>query len=421
MRELLANSAFRRLLTGRLLNTISGSFYYIAAMWLVYSLGGSVFFTGLAGFLSRAPTTLQFLIGPVVDGYDLRVLLVASVLAQAFLLSIIPLAAWSGTLNVWVVLLVMPLVAVAGQFGPPAQNAALPRIIDNRNLAKANTAFTVSFQSANMVFMALGGIIVALVGAIALFMADVAILLVAAFVLGGMSIPAANNSEEDSLSSPLSSLDNYVTDLKSGWSYFRQSILLQMLAGILVLNFVTGIMFAILPGYADTLGGSEAYGILLAAISGGVLLGSLIAPKVEKYPFSWLVIGLSILSTVTWTLAVFIPAVLPNAGFFLLTWIFAGTYNVLSATLKQTYVPEDMMGRASSISYSAASLAMPMGSLLGGTLAEIVGIIPVMLTVSVGFCFLSGYWILHPTLRSFPSVPRIDPVQYGLKKSKEYH
>ncbi|GAY74654.1 MFS general substrate transporter [Sporolactobacillus inulinus] len=50
MNLLTQNRNFRLLFSARLITNIGDSVYFIAAMWLVYQLSGSSFFSGLAGF-----------------------------------------------------------------------------------------------------------------------------------------------------------------------------------------------------------------------------------------------------------------------------------------------------------------------------------------------------------------------------------
>lgn len=85
------NRNFTLLFIGRIMTNIGDSLYAVAAMWLVYSLGGSTLYTGIAGFLSILPRIIQ-----LFSGHDRprapAVLLVYSQLFQAVLLLVVPLA-----------------------------------------------------------------------------------------------------------------------------------------------------------------------------------------------------------------------------------------------------------------------------------------------------------------------------------------
>ena len=62
-RELLRNTPFRRLYTGHAASKVGDELYFIAAMWLVYDLTGSTFYTGTAAFFARFPAAIGFLTG----------------------------------------------------------------------------------------------------------------------------------------------------------------------------------------------------------------------------------------------------------------------------------------------------------------------------------------------------------------------
>ncbi|MFC6724587.1 MFS transporter, partial [Halobium palmae] len=164
MRTLFRNAAFRRLFLGRLVTNAGDSLYYVAAMWLVYELTGSEFYTGVAGFLVMAPAALQFLFGPLVDRLPLRRVFVWTQLLQGALVLVVPVAAHFEALSVALLLTVMPLLSLLNQPVYPAQSAALPRIVDRDGLVAANSLFTFAYQGVDAAFNAVGGVLIAAVG-----------------------------------------------------------------------------------------------------------------------------------------------------------------------------------------------------------------------------------------------------------------
>ncbi|SET51252.1 Transmembrane secretion effector [Salinibacillus kushneri] len=172
MWTLFGNSNFTRLFIGRLITNAGDSLYAVAAMWLVHQLGGSTFHTGLAGFLTMIPTSLQFLVGPLVDRWVLKKTLVVTQLMELLLVLIIPVFYYLGALNVTVVLVVMPIVAFVGQFSFPAERAALPSILGPNDLVKGNSAFSFAYQGLDLVFSGLAGVLVAMLGAVTLYLVD---------------------------------------------------------------------------------------------------------------------------------------------------------------------------------------------------------------------------------------------------------
>lgn len=70
--DIVKNRNYLLLLIGRVVTNIGDSLYYVTTMWLVYKLGGNAFYTGLAGFLTLLPASLQFITGPFVDQWQVK-------------------------------------------------------------------------------------------------------------------------------------------------------------------------------------------------------------------------------------------------------------------------------------------------------------------------------------------------------------
>ncbi|MDQ0175499.1 hypothetical protein ACFOS2_14905 [Bacillus chungangensis] len=93
--KIFLNKNFSFMFFGRVISNIGDSLYTVAAMWLVYDLGGSTFYTGLAGFLTILPRFIQFISGPLIDRLPIRPLLIITQSIQSILLLFIPIAHYS--------------------------------------------------------------------------------------------------------------------------------------------------------------------------------------------------------------------------------------------------------------------------------------------------------------------------------------
>ncbi|MFC6992829.1 MFS transporter [Haladaptatus sp. GCM10025707] len=403
MHPLLRNGPFVRLMTGRLVTNAGDSLYYIAAMWLVYSLTGSAFYTGLAGFLTMLPGAFQFLAGPLVDRVSIRRVLVTTQVIQGVLVLTIPLAHYTGHLTVWFVLTVMPVLASLNQLVYPAQITALPRLVDDEHLVPANSAFSFAYQGVDLVFNAVGGIVVAVFGAVTLFLVDSVTFAAAALLFFSVRVPPAEDA--DATESPL---QTYLTDLREGIAALRASPLFLLILGAVVANFAFGGYFAVLPAYADTLGNSAAYGLLLAALSAGMLAGALGAGTVDHFAFGRLIVVSYLLSGVLWVLAVLAPSLALTAALFAVAAVPIGATNVLVMTLVQTSMPERLVGRVTSVLVSMATVATPFGALLGGAAADASGPTVVMLATGVSFVFVAGYVTALPRLRKLGPIGDVE-------------
>jgi MFS family permease len=165
---------------------------------------------------------------------------------------------------------------------------------------------------------------------------------------------------------------------------------------------------AALPAFADAVGGAGAYGTLMAAFAAGNLSGAVLAGRLDHYPFGWLSIACFAVSGVAWTAAVSVSWVPATALLLGLSSVPMGITNVLLSSLVQAAVPEDKLGRVSSVLGSAATFGMPFGMLAGGAVAGILGPRAAMGAGGIAVLLFAGYWLALPSLRTLPAVGDID-------------
>lgn len=79
------------------------------------------------------------------------------------------------------------------------------------------------------------------------------------------------------------------------------------------MNFVIGVTMAILPVFSDGLGGVEMYGVLLAALSAGILIGALLGSTLGKLRVGVVTIFSFSIGAIFWSLAGWIssPVITP--------------------------------------------------------------------------------------------------------------
>ncbi|ELY94339.1 transporter, MFS 1 family protein [Natrialba chahannaoensis JCM 10990] len=394
---------------GRFVTNAGDSLYTIAGIWLVYDLTGSSFYTGLAGALLLLPPALQFISGPLVDRWPLIQTLVWTQLIQAVLILSIPVAAYFDRLTVGLVLLTIPLLSFLNQFVYPAQNAALPRIVEKGELTRANSAFSFANQGTNMVFDALGGVLIALIGVVSLFVLNSITFVIAVLSFVGVTVPERSETTNETADIDVS---GYLSDLREGVQWLQGTVFTEMMLTTAVTNFGTGVMLAVLPGFAAARGGSILYGALLGAIGAGGLTGALIASRLTHIRYGAIrIIGLGI-GFVTWFVAVYSPWPALTVVLFALTGVPMGVTNVMGQTLIQTVTPEDLLGRVTSVDASVATLTVPLGSLLGGVAGSTFGVVPTMAVAAFSFAFVSLYFTARPHLRRLPAVDNIEEEKF---------
>lgn len=417
----LSNREFRRLFAGRLVTNAGDSLYYIASMWLVFELTGSELYTGVAGFLIMAPSALQFAFGPLVDRFPLRRVLVGTQLVQGLIVLVVPVAAAMGMLSVWLLLVLMPLLSLINQPVYPAESAALPRLLDQEELVAANSLFSVAYQGADAVFNGLAGLLVASIGAVSLFVVDSLTFGVAVVLFATLDVPAAGGEDPgaveiveddgtegqdrpEAVADGGESPTSYVGEIRDGVGFIRGTIVSKLLVGAVVVNFAFGGVMAVLPSFAASVDGAGAYGVLTAAVSGGLLAGAVAGNGVKRFPFGRvLVVGLS-LGGVLWGIALLVDSFAATVLLLGVALIPAGITNVTVSAIVQTLVPEGLLGRVSAVLGSASVAMTPVGALVGGAVAEATSALVVMWGAGLAMALLALYVFVVPQLRRLPRV-----------------
>jgi len=423
--DLLTNTTFTRLLAGRIITDAGDSLYYIASMWLVYELTGSAFYTGLAGALLQVPNVLSFLVGPLVDRWKLRRILLSTQFINALGVLIVPLVATLGYLTVWWVLILMPILDFINGFVYPAQNAALPKIVGEEQLTRANSMFTTSIRTVGMITNAVAGILISAIGAIALFTIDAATFALAGVLFLGVTTatstdtttdkPTTTDDRSDTTDDDTeSSDDSYLTDLRGGISYIRGSALSIILIGMMLGNFVSVAVNVVLPAFADSIGGPTVYGLLMAAMGAGNLAGAAAASYTEQYTVGQIAVGSNLIAGALWIAAVLIPGVIPTIALLFGAVIPVGAFNVVYGSMYQSAVDESLLGRVSSLTRTLSSAMMPLGALVGGAAASVISSQGVLYIVGGVHIALAAFYFSHPRIRSLPTVVDADEAALGL-------
>ncbi|PEM45934.1 MFS transporter [Bacillus wiedmannii] len=407
--DLLKNRNFLLLFLGRIFTNIGDSLYYVAAMWLVYKLSGNPFYSGLAGFLTLLPSALQFLTGPFVDRWSIKNTLVITQVLQCMLILIIPITHYFDLLTVQLLLIIMLIVAFIEQFAYPAQSKALPLLLHKTQLLKGNSLFSFAYQGIDLICTTISGILVALLGAITLYVIDSITFAITALLFFSLKMPKQAETNT-SLSTK-----QYFTDLKEGFSIVFRSLMGVFLIGSVVANFSIGMTMAILPSFADSLGGVKSYGFFLAAISAGSLIGALFSSWVGKRNVGRVsIIGFAT-GAIFWFLSTIVPFQWLSIFLFGIAWIPIGATNILFATISQIVIPNQYIGRINSVMRSMGTIAMPLGSLIGGYAANVFSSQLIFALASIGILFISLVWLLHPKLRALPKADEITADTFGVR------
>jgi MFS family permease len=417
MLKLLKNRNFFYLFWGRVVTNMGDSLYNVAAMWLVYEMTHSPLYTGIAGALIMIPQVLEFLVGPLVDRWRLRSILLFTQLFQGCLILLIPISYYLDFSSVWLVMSIMFGVVAIEQFVYPAQSAMIPKVLPKEELPEANSLMNIAYKGADFLLTALAGILIVKLGAINIYLINSVTFLLAIMLFKNIHYRDNREGKIEETSSMKSGFQMYKRELIEGFSFVKHSTILQYIIPLIIANFVFGMINAILPAYADFRGGESYYGYYLASLSIGMLTGSLLATNFKNTPLGRVIILSFLFSSMTWGGSFLVSSSILSVILFGISTIGIGIANLLIFTMIQSILPEDMMGRVFSFISSIATILLPLGSFIGGFMATIIGSEYIFGAGSLLCLVIVLYWTTNQSLRSLPAYLEINPDTHLKKKS----
>jgi MFS family permease len=140
---------------------------------------------------------------------------------------------------------------------------------------------------------------------------------------------------------------------------------------VLHATFAIAVLFAL-----DVLGlGEIGFGLLLSAEAFGALTGSLLAGSLKRRLGTTRTVVVALLVAGAANLAIASSTSWLVVGAMMIAVAFAGgLWNVVTNSLRQTLVPDRLLGRVQSTHRLLSWGAIPLGTLLGGVLSQIVGL-----------------------------------------------
>jgi len=361
----------------------------LATPFFVLAQGGTALDVGIASTFATVPIIVGGPLGAVlVDRIGHRRSSIIADLASAVTVLAIAVLSAQGALPFWGFLL---LIFASGLLDTPGQTARTTLMPDLSAQAGVPLERTVGFasgaeRSAMLVGAPLGGLVVSVFGASAAFAVTAVFFVVSALLVSLLvRSPRIRQPEEEARLS-------YWGDLAAGFRFVaRQPLLRLIVALVFVLNLLDAARFSVLlPLRAtDWAGGAGVVGLITGALGLGALVGSVFfgavghrMPRRALFVIATLIAG----GPLSLALATSLPvwAVVAVSA---LTGLASGVLNPIIDTLRLELAPTRMRARSSSLMIAGAWAGIPIGALLAGGSAELVG-------VSTAFLVIGAVYLL---------------------------
>ncbi len=367
----LRNRNFALLWFGLLISN-SGSWMQLVAQGiLVYDLTHSAFALGLVSFARAVPMMVVTPMGGVVADRvpRLRLLKVTQVTALCLALVLAVLTS-AGVVTVWQIALLSLLAGAVNAFDQPTRQALLPDLVRREDLTNAIALNSAAWQGAAMFGPALAGLTAGWIGIAGAFYANAASFLavvIALFLMRGVPERSADARERRGL----------FDDLAQGLRYVRATRLVWTLLVLSAMASVFGRSYVqLLPAFAGAVlhVGPRELGLMMSAPGAGTLAGAtaLGALGDVRRKGATLIGGMALFSVTLFLFSLSRSLSLVLVLLFL-TGVTSIVFSTMLSSMLQLTVPGHMRGRVMSLLTVTFQGFGPVGALLIGSLADVIG------------------------------------------------
>jgi len=360
--------AFRFLATGRAVTMLGNAVAPIALAFAVLDLTGSARDLGLV-VGARSLTNVVFVLfgGVIADRMPRHLVMVGASLLAAVTQFAVAASVLTGSATITLLVGLSALNGLASAVALPAASALLPQTVPAEIRQQANAISRLAFNTAMILGASVGGVLVATVGPGWGLVVDASAFAVAAVAFALVKVPAAAPAA--------TKRQGILTDLREGWSEFSsRTWLWAVVAGFGVTNAaLAGGLNVLGPVVADDTIGRPAWGLVLAIETAGMVVGGIVALKLRirrflRYGVMWCFGDVLLLGALGLT---------PHIGLLLLCGFIAGfaieQFAVAWETTMQEHVPADKLARVYSYDMLGSFVAIPLGQVVAGPLAERYG------------------------------------------------
>jgi MFS family permease len=362
---------FALLWTGMTVSLLGDGIFLVAEAWQVYDLDNDPVALSIVG-TSWTLGMVAFLLtgGLISDRVDRRRVLILADLVRAAALLGMGLLSVTGVVEIWHLVALSLFMGVGDAFFGPAFGAIVPDIVSAENLVQASALQQLVQQAAaKLAGPAIGGFVVAAIGAGPAFLVDAGTFLLSALCV--MALKVRSQAVERARSARRELREGLVFVRREPWLWST------LVAASLSLLFFLGPLEVLLPYVIrnDLHAGAGGFGLVLAAAGAGAIAVSIGVSQIG-IPRRYL----------TFMYAMWSVATLPLIGyavgnslwqFVLLGAIYGGCETggmVVWGTLMSTRVPPELRGRVHSLDWFVSIGLTPVSFALTGPLSSAIGI-----------------------------------------------
>jgi MFS family permease len=375
----------------------------LAVAWQVYQMTHKAIDLGYTGLVLFLPGLIFILpAGHVADRFDRRQVILVCYTLQAVCSLCLFWFSWTGLTHVWLIFVLLFLIGTGRAFSGPASSALVPHLVPPEHFVNAITWGSATFQIANIVGPALGGLLFTLPlhgrlhGAGLVYLFSILSILWFLYLVGSLHV-RPGRMEHRAVSREV---------LLAGFRYVAQT---QVLLGSISLDLfavLLGGAVALMPIFAQDIlhAGPRGLGMLRAAPALGALTVSLylmLRPIRGKAGVKMLTcVAIFGAATVLFGVSRSLP--LSMAALYVV-----GASDMVSVVIRssvlQLATPAEMRGRVSAVNSLFIGASNELGEFESGLTAQWWGAVRAVIYGGIGSMAITALWSVF-----FPSLRRAD-------------
>jgi predicted MFS family arabinose efflux permease len=362
------------------------------------TLGASPLQMGILSGAGAAVLVVGLFAGAWVDRVHRRPVLIGADLARFVLLASIPFAAAIHRLTLLQLYIVQAAAAIFTLLFDSAHQAYVPDLLTSDQLVDANSKLALTQSLAEVSGPGITGVLVQWITAPRAILLDAL-----SYIVSAISLASIGFREPRFQPVPQRRIASEIAEgLRFSWGNpILRSLLTFAAVGAFFLGFYGSLY--ILYTVRELRLSTAVIGVIISAGGAANFVGALSAERlVKRFGLGRALTG----SALTIGIATLLPpfasgSIRTAAAVLILAQLFDAAWpvlNVCETSLRQMIAPENLRGRVNSAIHLMFRGCLPLGSLAGGALAEIVGIRATLFLSGTGF-LLSSIWLFFSPIR----------------------
>ena len=360
---------------GQLFSLLGSMVVHFILVWWIEIETESPTFLSLGQLFYFLPVILFMPIAGVLsDKWKRKSIILIVDSLQAFATFILILFFIFDIANIWTIFLFIGIRSIFQAFHQPTVAAIVPSMVPKDKLSRINGVNFLFIGLIQLLGPGIGALLLQFFSIGEILWIDIATFFIALIPLLLITIPYIRGETE------LEEKSSFTKDFKEGFIILKTipGIITLLFLGILV-NFFIQPLGTLLPYFVHSIHGGEEfeYALVLIFLQAGVMLGAVFTSLKKEWRHKITItffgigitgIGYAFLAYAPNGIFIYIGIVIMIMGFML------PIINTIYQTILQTTVPQDKLGRVTSIDSTLSILILPLATILAGPIAEFIGI-----------------------------------------------